>query len=69
MKILKLDHYPTDEEARASIKRMMAKHRASFEMLAARDAGCPACGSSDLAKIKGCIVCLACRRKQDCNGW
>lgn len=30
---------------------------------------CPACGSSDLAKIKGCIVCLTCRRKQDCNGW
>jgi hypothetical protein len=31
---------------------------------------CPRCGESrELAKIKGCIVCLACGFKMDCNGW
>jgi len=30
---------------------------------------CPACQSPDLAKIKGCIRCLRCGFKQDCNGW
>jgi transposase len=31
---------------------------------------CPGCGEShDLAKIKGCIKCLKCGFKFDCNGW
>ena len=31
---------------------------------------CPRCGeSSDLAKVKGCIKCLKCGFKFDCNGW
>jgi ribosomal protein S27AE len=31
---------------------------------------CPRCGeSSDLAKVKGCIKCLKCGYKFDCNGW
>jgi len=31
---------------------------------------CPRCGeSNDLAKIKGCIKCLKCGFKFDCNGW
>ena len=30
---------------------------------------CDNCGSTDLVKIKGCIVCLKCHRKSDCNGW
>jgi uncharacterized protein (DUF983 family) len=31
---------------------------------------CPHCGESrDLAKVKGCIKCLACGFKFDCNGW
>jgi ribosomal protein S27AE len=31
---------------------------------------CPRCGESlQLAKIKGCIVCLKCHFKYDCNGW
>jgi ribosomal protein S27AE len=31
---------------------------------------CPRCGEShDLAKIKGCIKCLKCGFKFDCNGW
>ena len=31
---------------------------------------CPKCGESrDLAKIKGCIKCLQCGFKFDCNGW
>jgi hypothetical protein len=33
------------------------------------DVICPRCGSADLAKVKGCIRCLACGFKQDCNGW
>lgn len=31
---------------------------------------CPRCGESkNLAKIKGCIVCLTCKFKFDCQGW
>ncbi len=31
---------------------------------------CPRCGESrELAKVKGCIKCLACNFKFDCNGW
>jgi hypothetical protein len=31
---------------------------------------CPQCGEShDLAKVKGCIKCLRCGFKFDCNGW
>ncbi len=31
---------------------------------------CPVCGETrDLAKVKGCIKCLKCSFKFDCNGW
>jgi len=31
---------------------------------------CPRCGEShELAKVKGCIKCLKCGFKFDCNGW
>jgi len=31
---------------------------------------CPRCGeSSELAQIKGCLRCLKCGFKWDCNGW
>jgi hypothetical protein len=31
---------------------------------------CPGCGEShELAKVKGCIKCLKCGFKFDCNGW
>ena len=31
---------------------------------------CPRCGESrELAKVKGCIKCLSCSFKFDCNGW
>lgn len=31
---------------------------------------CPRCGETrDLAKVKGCIKCLRCSFKFDCNGW
>ena len=34
------------------------------------DTTCPSCGESqDLAKVKGCIKCLKCGFKFDCNGW
>ena len=34
------------------------------------DTICPRCGEShDLAKVKGCIKCLKCGFKFDCNGW
>jgi DNA-directed RNA polymerase subunit RPC12/RpoP len=31
---------------------------------------CPNCGESqELTKVKGCIRCLKCGFKFDCNGW
>lgn len=31
---------------------------------------CPRCNESrDLAKVKGCVKCLSCGFKFDCNGW
>jgi ribosomal protein S27AE len=34
------------------------------------DTTCPRCGESqELAKVKGCIKCLTCGFKFDCNGW
>lgn len=34
------------------------------------DTTCPRCGEShDLAKVKGCVKCLKCGFKFDCNGW
>jgi len=30
---------------------------------------CPNCGREELAQIKGCLRCLICGYKQDCNGW
>lgn len=31
---------------------------------------CPQCGESrELAKVKGCVKCLRCGYKFDCNGW
>jgi transposase len=31
---------------------------------------CPRCGESrELAKVKGCLKCLSCGFKFDCNGW
>lgn len=31
---------------------------------------CPRCGETrELAKVKGCIKCLSCNFKFDCNGW
>jgi ribosomal protein S27AE len=36
----------------------------------ADDTTCPRCGEShDLAKVKGCVKCLKCGFKFDCNGW
>lgn len=38
--------------------------------LETQDTVCPRCGESqDLAKVKGCIKCLKCGFKFDCNGW
>ena len=38
--------------------------------LDAEDTTCPRCSESrDLAKVKGCIKCLKCGFKFDCNGW
>jgi hypothetical protein len=38
--------------------------------LDAEETTCPRCAEShDLAKVKGCIKCLKCGFKFDCNGW
>jgi len=43
------------------------QHRPSAE---ADDTTCPRCAESrELAKVKGCVKCLACGFKFDCNGW
>jgi len=43
---------------------------ASAAGLDTEDTTCPRCGEShDLAKVKGCIKCLKCGFKFDCNGW
>jgi len=43
---------------------------ASTRDLDADDTTCPRCSESqDLAKVKGCIKCLKCGFKFDCNGW
>ena len=43
---------------------------ASAAGLDAEDTTCPRCAESrDLAKVKGCIKCLKCGFKFDCNGW
>ncbi len=39
-------------------------------MIDTGDTVCPRCGESqELAKVKGCITCLKCGFKFDCNGW
>ena len=43
---------------------------ATTPALEAEDTTCPRCGEShDLAKVKGCVKCLKCGFKFDCNGW
>jgi ribosomal protein S27AE len=44
--------------------------RTSSRQIDTDDTTCPRCGEShDLAKVKGCIKCLKCGFKFDCNGW
>jgi ribosomal protein S27AE len=51
--------------ARSSTPPLFASPEAEFD-----DTTCPRCGEShDLAKVKGCIKCLKCGFKFDCNGW
>jgi hypothetical protein len=43
---------------------------ASAAGLDSEDTTCPRSAEShDLAKVKGCIKCLKCGFKFDCNGW
>jgi ribosomal protein S27AE len=40
------------------------------ERTARDETTCPRCGESqELAKVKGCVKCLKCGFKFDCNGW
>jgi transposase len=42
----------------------------SSDAEATSDTVCPRCGESrELAKVKGCVKCLSCGFKFDCNGW
>lgn len=44
--------------------------RAAARDVESDDTTCPHCGESrELAKVKGCIKCLTCGFKFDCNGW
>lgn len=45
-------------------------HTRSAPQIDSDETVCPNCGEShDLAKVKGCIKCLKCGFKFDCNGW
>ena len=57
------------DEAKKIPARGSMLDQSSSSGTTAPDEFCPACQSSDLAKIKGCIRCLRCGFKQDCNGW
>ncbi|MGE3179843.1 MAG: hypothetical protein AB7O32_20385 [Vicinamibacterales bacterium] len=55
------------------IREILPSRLAAAGQAGAPDAeatACPRCGEShDLAKVKGCIKCLSCGFKFDCNGW
>ena len=52
------------------IETSLAAERAQRSDADTDDTNCPRCGEShDLAKVKGCIKCLKCGFKFDCNGW
>jgi hypothetical protein len=74
----------TAEEIRVAIKTLEETVKRNYVVLpdtpenraleqfvnhAALDSICPACFSEQLMKVKGCIRCLACGYKQDCNGY
>jgi len=70
---MKGTRYATREEFDAACARMFAKHRKTLEALVDYDGRvdmCDRCGETQrLAKVKGCVRCLACGYKGDCNGW
>jgi hypothetical protein len=66
-KITKRTKDSPDHVVIASTVTDMARALSSIE---AEDTTCPQCNESQqLAKVKGCIKCLKCGFKFDCNGW
>ena len=60
---------PTKKPSLA-IASSLASLRAREADIDTDETTCPRCGeSNDLAKVKGCIKCLQCGFKFDCNGW
>ena len=59
-----MDKPPSDNQT------ALPTHRGGTTSQDTGDTTCPRCGEShELAKVKGCIKCLACGFKFDCNGW
>jgi ribosomal protein L37AE/L43A len=53
-----------------SIGTAVTDMRRELPSIEADDTTCPRCNESQqLAKVKGCIKCLHCGFKFDCNGW
>lgn len=54
----------------AKVPGRTANAEVSPELVDVEETTCPRCGESQqLAKVKGCIKCLTCGYKFDCNGW
>ncbi len=46
-----------------------AHYEQTFKMNFEPAPQCPNCHSENIAKVKGCLRCLQCGFKEDCNGW
>lgn len=64
--LLRLKYGVHGREAEALVKSPKLRPAGSTP---ATVAICPNCASENLAKIKGCVRCLACGFKEDCHGW
>jgi ribosomal protein S27AE len=60
----------TDSHASAKTDGITSRDEKPASQQDTDETTCPRCGEShDLAKVKGCIKCLKCGFKFDCNGW
>ena len=60
----------SDVPSRAVVPARLEPARDVPAAVSTDETTCPHCGESrELAKVKGCIRCLRCGFKFDCNGW
>jgi ribosomal protein S27AE len=64
------DHGAGNRDRGSRFKEPIPDPRSPLPGVETEETTCPRCGESqDLAKVKGCIKCLKCGFKFDCNGW